>query len=135
MLAAGLMDVRTRRIPNCLVIALAVLACLSAALESGLRSLGWPWALIILGAGILAWKAGIIGAGDVKLAAACLLWFPLEPSAFLMLAALLGGLLALAILVKGLFTGQRPKTVPYGVALGLAGAILLSWRAYFLGSA
>jgi prepilin peptidase CpaA len=145
-------DVRARRIGNAAVVAVLALALLRLLLD---RSAG-PWhahamaALLVLGPGLLAWRAGLLGGGDVKLAAALALLVGADAlPRLLLLTALCGGALALLqllgrhagwlvafglgrLLPAGLAgrlagvlpaaPGAAPPTVPYGVALGLAGA-------------
>lgn len=118
---ACLTDLRDRRIPNALVVALGTMGVGGAALgwAPGLSGLD---AVVGLGLGFLLWLpfhlAGLLGAGDVKLFAAAAAW--LGPHGALdaaLLTALLGGVLAGGILLHE--AGLR------GGALRLA----LAWRA------
>lgn len=145
-------DVRARRIENRAVVAVLALALLRLSLDRSTP----PWhggplaALLVFAPGLLVWRAGLIGGGDVKLAAALALVVGLDAlPRFLLLTALCGGALALFqlltrhagwLLVLGLarllpigLAGRlaaalpvapaaAPPTVPYGVALGSAGA-------------
>ena len=73
-----------------------------------------------------AFYAGMMGGGDVKLAAALALWLsPANTLKFLTLMAIVGGVLTVGILImhrvrKG---PGRPK-IPYGVAIA-AGALFV----------
>ena len=131
---AAIVDVRTFTISNRLNLAVALLApiyWLSAALSP------WPGFAIQLAAGGAvfvvmagAFYAGMMGGGDVKLAAAVSLW--LSPSSivkFLVLTSLAGGVLTLAILVWHRVKRRegRPE-IPYGVAIAFGGLAILTQR-------
>jgi prepilin peptidase CpaA len=95
----------------------------------------WPGIAIQLAAGAAvfvvlaaAFYAGMMGGGDVKLAAALALWFP--PGAtikFLVFMSLAGGLLTLLILVwhRAKQREGRPQ-IPYGVAIAFGGLAILA---------
>jgi prepilin peptidase CpaA len=155
LVVACLTDVRWRRIPNVLVLALALTGfAFSVALEPW-----WPGLLRAVGGlalGFAIWipfhVAGGMGAGDVKLFAAAAAW--LGPSGAwraALVAALAGGVLSLGALMwqrrtrEGVervamslsmmslvplgkvATGQPRKAyLPYGVALA-CGALLAAW--------
>ena len=154
LVIACVSDVRTRRIPNNLIITLALgglvyamttnspLAALERALAGGATGLGL-W--------LPFWLARVLGAGDVKLAAASGVWLGaagiVEAS---LVAAVAGGVLAVWALVRqsGVADGAtrfgtwllasrasrslapeltpREKRVPYGLAIA-AGAALVAW--------
>ena len=131
---AAIVDVRTFTISNRLNLAVALLApiyWLSAALSP------WPGFAIQLAAGGAvfvvmagAFYAGMMGGGDVKLAAAVSLW--LSPSSivkFLVLTSLAGGVLTLAILAWHRVRRRegRPE-IPYGVAIAFGGLAILTQR-------
>ena len=93
---AAWLDAWHRRIPNALVAAVAVLWLATlpghgpAAAIGALATAGG-----VLAAGMLLWRYGWLGGGDVKLAAALALWAGLPHAAGLLLAiALSGGALA-----------------------------------------
>jgi len=73
---------------------------------------------------------GMMGGGDVKMAAAISLWFaPADTLRFLVFMSLAGGLVTLVTMawhkrVKG---EGRPK-VPYGVAIAVGGLLILIQR-------
>ena len=74
----------------------------------------------------VAFYTGMMGGGDVKLAAALALWFsPANTLKFLMLMAIVGGILTVGILVwhRARNGSGRPK-IPYGVAIA-AGALFV----------
>jgi prepilin peptidase CpaA len=130
LIVAAVIDVRTFTISNRLNAAIALgapLYWLSLAMNP------WPGVAIQLAAGGLvflilagAFYAGMMGGGDVKLAAAIALWFP--PGAtvkFLVWMAVAGGVLTLGIVAWhriGRHEG-RPK-IPYGVAIA-SGALFV----------
>jgi prepilin peptidase CpaA len=134
LLVAAVVDVRTFTISNSLNLSVALLAplyWLSIALPL------WPQAAIQLavGAGVLtllagAFYAGLMGGGDVKLAAALALWFsPASTLTFLVLMSLAGGVLTLAVVALHRMRGRtgRPE-IPYGVAIAFGGLAILTQR-------
>jgi prepilin peptidase CpaA len=147
-------DISARRIPNALVLALVIVgACVAATILRAPVGVGGAAAGFALGLALWApfWLLRVLGAGAVKLAAAIGTWLGpagvLEASA---LAALAGGVLALAVLarrrrVAALATGvalwaaalqrgqltkplvnDKADLLPYGVALAV-GAALTGW--------
>jgi prepilin peptidase CpaA len=133
LLAAGI-DVRTYTIPNRLNLLIAVLAPLfwwSIALPL------WPdvairigVALLVFGLLALAFAAGMMGGGDVKLAAAAALWFPpLATVKLLVVMSVAGGVLTLLVLALHRARRRlgRPK-IPYGVAIAAGGWAILAER-------
>src|SRR4051812_21271794 len=104
LIVAAVIDVRTFTISNRLNLTVALLApvyWLSVAMSP------WPGVALQLAAGLTvftilagAFYAGMMGGGDVKLAAALALWFPpLVTVKFLVLMSLAGGALTLVVLV------------------------------------
>lgn len=134
LLIAAAIDVRTFTISNKLVIAVALLAPVFW-WASGLPL--WPdaalrvaIAIAVFGALAAAFYLGAMGGGDVKLAAALVLWFP--PAAtvlFLVLMSIAGGVLTLAVLIAHKFRHRegRPE-IPYGVAIAFGGLWLVAQR-------
>jgi prepilin peptidase CpaA len=134
LVAAAVIDVRTFTISNRLVVAVAVLAPVywwSAGVPL------WPDAAIQLAVALgvfvllaLAFYAGMMGGGDVKLAAALALWFsPASTLRFLVFMSIAGGLLTLALLAAHRLRRRpgRPE-IPYGVAIAIAALIILTQR-------
>jgi prepilin peptidase CpaA len=127
LLIAAYTDIRSRKIANWLVLAVAAGAPMFW-IASGVAL--WPGVALQIGmtlgtfavlAGLFALRA--MGGGDVKLLSALALWF--EPTQFLRLLiimALLGGLLTI---VLGAWHVARRQThrlaIPYGVAISAAG--------------
>ena len=154
LMAVARSDLIARRVPNALVVALLVGGCTAATIGL-LGDVGPLRALTGAALGFAAWLPfwllRLLGAGDVKLATAIGAWLGpwgvLEAS---LLAALAGGVLALAVvarrrrlgalasgfalwvaalrrgeLTKPLVDG-RAELLPYGVALAV-GATLTGW--------
>ena len=134
LVIAAVIDVRTFTISNRLNLSVALLAPLfwwSAALPL------WPNVAtqVAVAGGVFvllaaAFYAGVMGGGDVKLAAALALWFsPASTIKFLVVMSLAGGVLTL--LVVGWHRAQkrqgRPE-IPYGVAIAFGGLAILAQR-------
>lgn len=134
LVLAAVIDVRTFTISNRLNLAVAAMAPLYW-MAAGLDL--WPGAAVQLAAGATvfalfaaAFFAGMMGGGDVKLAAALALWFP--PGAtvkFLVWMSVAGGVLTIVVLALHRWRGGegRPK-VPYGVAIAFGGLAILTQR-------
>jgi prepilin peptidase CpaA len=134
LVVAAVIDVRTFTISNRLNLAVA----LSAPLYWLSISMSpWPDMAIQLAAGGIvfailagAFYAGMMGGGDVKLAAALALWFsPAGTLKFLVLMSLAGGVLTLVILAWHRLQRRvgRPE-IPYGVAIAFGGLAILTQR-------
>lgn len=142
LVVAAVIDVKTYTISNGLNAAVALLAPLYW------WSIGlplWPDAAIqaaVAGGVFLALAAtfymGMMGGGDVKLAAAIALWFqPITTLKFLVVMSLAGGLLTLIVLAIHKKRGKprldedgnpvRPE-VPYGVAIAVGALWILAQR-------
>ena len=134
LVVAAVIDFRTFTISNRLNLTVALLApvyWLSIALSP------WPGVAIQVGAGAAvflvmagAFYAGMMGGGDVKLAAALALWFPPAGTVkVLVLTSLAGGVLTLLILAwhRARKCEGRPK-IPYGVAIAFGGLAILTQR-------
>jgi prepilin peptidase CpaA len=132
LIVAAVIDVRTFTISNRLNLAVALSApayWLSVALAP------WPGMAVQLAAGGIvflvlagAFYAGMMGGGDVKLAAALALWLP--PAGilkFLALMSIAGGVLTIAILAWHRIRRceGRPE-IPYGVAIAVGGLATLA---------
>jgi prepilin peptidase CpaA len=153
---AGVTDVRSRRVPNGLVVALAVVGWAWSVVQHGPVT-GTLAALSSGGVGLLlwlpCWLLGMLGAGDVKLFGAGSLWLPL-PLVWraAVLAALLGGVLAAVALGRrgvppaasppsgataalppsGETAAVPPVTLPYAVPMAVA-LLVAWWRPVWLG--
>ena len=134
LIVAAVIDVRTFTISNRLNLAVALLAPVywaSVALSP------WPGIAVQIAAAATvfallaaAFYAGMMGGGDVKLAAALALWFPpLFTVKFLVLMSLAGGVLTLLLLAwhRAHKREGRPE-IPYGVAIAFGGLAILAQR-------
>ncbi len=145
LLFAAYHDVTSYRIPNWL--SLAILADFFFAVAVGpldITAMGWHLsagaALLAVGAGLFA--VGALGGGDAKLLAASGTWFGwggLAP--FLIAVALLGGALAIAVLLlrriplpeslsdKAWISRLHSpdQGVPYGVSIALGGCVMAGY--------
>ncbi len=138
MLYATVSDLRRKRIPNWLIIALAV-AYLPLALTAGYAPLqiaiDTGVAALVFAAGLFCFAKGWIGGGDVKLAAVSAMWLGAGLAMpYVILTALFGGAFTLATLL-GLRllarAGQSGTTVREGglpYAPGMACAALLLFQ-------
>jgi len=157
LLVVGCMsDLRTRKIPNELVVVILTTGWLFALYSPDvIRALGMSLAGTLVGFAIWIpfYLAGAIGAGDVKFFAAAAAW--LGPGATwraALIAAVVGGILAVAFLVlekrlgvvlrrmalaassgslagvadQSGVPGTRRRPLPYGVALAI-GALVAAW--------
>ncbi|MFO0997842.1 MAG: prepilin peptidase [Alphaproteobacteria bacterium] len=146
LLAAAAFDVWRFEIPNSISVAL-VLAFVGVAL-AGPATVDWAShggaAALVFVVGLVLFRFGIAGGGDVKLMAAIALWagLPLLPI-YLVGVALFGGLLSLALLsvravvrapalarcvparVAGWPIITNRQYIPYAVAISGAGLLLL----------
>ncbi len=134
LLAAAVIDVRTYTIPNRLNLVIALLAPLfwwSVGLEL------WPDVALRVGVAIglfgllaAAFAAGMMGGGDVKLAAALALWFPpLATLKLLVVMSLAGGVLTAVMLLRHRLKRSEGKVMsPYGVAIAVGGWAILAER-------
>src|SRR6476469_4068394 len=134
LVIAAVIDVRTFTISNRLNLTVALLAplyWLSVALSP------WPGVAVQLAAAATvfvllagAFYAGMMGGGDVKLAAALALWFPPAGTIkFMVLMSLAGGVLTLVILtLHRLHRREGRPEIPYGVAIAFCGLAILAQR-------
>jgi len=134
LVIAAVIDARTFTISNRLNLTVALLAplyWLSVALSP------WPGVAIQLAAGAAvfailagAFYAGMMGGGDVKLAAALALWFPPGITVkFLVLMSIAGGVLTIGLMAwhRAKKREGRPE-IPYGVAIACGGLAILAQR-------
>ena len=143
LVVAAVIDVRTFTISNRLNATVALLAPLywwSISLPF------WPDAAIQIGVAAAVFAAlaltfylGMMGGGDVKLAAALALWFsPGSTVRFLVIMSIAGGLLTVVVLILHRMkpgqiknsdgeTDKKPE-VPYGVAIAIGALWILAQR-------
>jgi len=144
-------DVKTFRIPNVLVGAVALLGVTRLIVNGdpsvALYTVGASAVLLIFGF-VLFWQ-GFAGGGDAKLlTASALLVGSHDLFSFLMFMSICGAVLSLAVLVTQWSLSRQsvvvtspdqpqPKTklyVPYGVAIASAGGVTLLFQSPFLAS-
>ena len=156
---AALFDVRYRRIPHALVAVIAIL-WLATVPELGPSAAAAALATAggVLVAGIVVWRCGWLGGGDVKLIAALGLWAgPDQVAGLLLTVALSGGALALLALMRARILqmplcvivqfhaarlapvalrlpawspAESVRSLPYGVAVACGGAWLVHRLAF-----
>jgi prepilin peptidase CpaA len=135
-------DVKTFRIPNALVAAVAILGItrlvVNGDLIVGLHTI--TASIIVLVVGLVLFWQGFIGGGDAKLiTAAALLVGYHNLYSFLALICLCGLLVSLAVLATRYLSrspGPQPKArlvVPYGVAIAGGGIVTLLFQPSLLG--
>ncbi|MDR6113499.1 prepilin peptidase CpaA [Sphingomonas sp. SORGH_AS789] len=136
LVAAGIEDARTREIADRKNAAIALLAPLWW-WASGLSV--WPDIVVQLAvAGFVfllfaqAFRVGMMGGGDVKMIAALALWLPLQPLfRMLLIMSIAGGAVTFAMILDHRWRRRRqggaarPIEVPYGVAIAVAGLMIL----------
>jgi prepilin peptidase CpaA len=134
LVVAAVIDVRTFTISNRLNLAVALMAPLywwAANLPL------WPdigqqiiAAVLVFALLAVAFYAGMMGGGDVKLAAALALWFSVKSTVtFLIFMSITGGLLTLVVVALHRIRKKDGKPqIPYGVAIALGGLIILIQR-------
>jgi prepilin peptidase CpaA len=134
LVVAAVIDVRTFTISNRLNLGVALMAPLywwSAHLPL------WPdiGIQVAIAAGVfalfaVAFYAGMMGGGDVKLAAALVLWFsPLSTLRFLVLMSIAGGVLTLVVVgIHRMKKKPGKPEIPYGVAIAFGGLAILIQR-------
>ena len=130
-------DFRHYVIPNRLNLAIAALY-VPYALVAPSADPVWSLAVavVVLGLGIVAFGLGWFGGGDVKLLAAVSLWAgPTHLSLLLLVTAIAGGVVALAVLCRPLVqrlsagpaaTLTVSRDVPYGIAISVGGIAVAS---------
>lgn len=128
-------DVRTRRLPNWLALALLVTGIAYAYVSTGSwaeTGMHAAHAGIALLAGMALFAAGFLGGGDVKFYAGLASWFPLSQGTNLLIwVAMLGGAFTLLWLI---IKSVRPKNTaaqdpvfakfPYGLAIAAGGIVM-----------
>ncbi len=115
-------DIRFRRISNPLVAGLLVCAVALGFLVNGRPALYAP--LLILAVGFVLFCLRVAGGGDVKvMAALAVALTPAQAADFVLLTALLGGVVAVAGMLLS-YSRIRQQGVPYGVAIAAAFLLL-----------
>jgi prepilin peptidase CpaA len=133
-------DVKTLRIPNALVIAVAILGLIRLVVIGDLTVALYTItasSFVFIAAFLLFWR-GLLGGGDAKLITATALLVGYHNLfSFLVLISLCGILVTLAVLATHRSTPEsQPKArlaVPYGVAIAGGGIVTLLFQPSFLG--
>lgn len=127
---------------------------LSWAIGMELSTIAWNWGLaaLVLVCGIGFFSVGLMGGGDVKLAAATSLWLGWEHTLpYLIMASFMGGVLTILIVLARAWSlpaslynvewiarlHDKDKGVPYGIALGPAAVMVYPdtpWMQYVFDS-
>lgn len=130
--ASCVTDIRSRRIPNVLILVGLLVGLFSQAQSGGLAGLGFGFlgalvALVVLGPGF---AAGRMGGGDVKLAMVCGTFLGWRGALHvILLGAVAHGVLALifALLRRRVTEGASPaldlKKVPHAIGFTVAGVL------------
>ena len=134
LLAAAVGDWRTRTIPNWLNAAIA-LGAIPYWWAMGLSL--WPDVALQIAVAFgvlllffLAFQLGQMGGGDVKMLFALALWLPpMDVFQLIMIMAIAGGVLTIAMLIphRMLKSAGNPE-IPYGIAIAFAGLWLIGER-------
>jgi prepilin peptidase CpaA len=131
-------DVKTFRIPNLLVAAVAILGLFRLIMiadpSAALYTVGASAGILIVGF-VLFWQ-GFLGGGDAKLVtAAALLVGYHDLLSFLFFMGICGACVSAAILVTHWSSRANTKLyVPYGVAIAAAGAVTLFFQSPLVSS-
>jgi prepilin peptidase CpaA len=144
VLFAAISDLYSMTISNRIsLVLIAGFAVLSLAIGMDFETIGWNVALagLVLVIGFTLFAFGWVGGGDVKLMSVVTLWLGFGHTLeFMMITALLGGLLTIMLLVTRQFAlpvqlmqfnwisrlHSRNEGVPYGVAMGPAALMVYS---------
>ena len=118
-------DISRRIIPNILCLAVAVLGVIWVIYDNPQRLLySLIGGVLFLYGGLALHKKGILGGGDIKLAAALVVWLsPIEIGRFVLTTMIAGGLVGVFYLAMGFVRRLRDKSapaassVPYALAL------------------
>ena len=139
--AAAAVDVWRRQVPNTAVLAVALSGIGAFAMTGNWELLWQPLlvAIAIIAVGVPLFARQWAGGGDIKLLAACALWFDLSSGWKLLVAiAIAGGIETLTVLGlrrlpwsegarKRALLLRRGGDIPYGVAIALGVALMAYW--------
>lgn len=137
LIVGAIGDIRHRRLPNWLALALLVLGLAFGFASGGFAALGWhaAHAGVALLVGMALFATGVIGGGDAKVYAGAAAYFPLSAGLQMLLwVTLTGGVLVLSwLVIRRLMSADKSDRdtiyakFPYGVAIAV-GAIGLAWN-------
>ena len=136
LLVGAIGDIRDRRLPNWLALALLLLGLPHAYYLGGLGMTGWHFAhalnAMLFGAGIFA--AGIMGGGDAKFCAGLAAFFPLSEGLNLLLWVSIAGIISILswMVLRRVLPLKKPEDgslhakFPYGVSIAISG-VFVAW--------
>lgn len=136
LLVGAIGDIRDRRLPNWLALALLLLGLPHAYYLGGLGMTGWHFAhaliAVVFGAGIFA--AGIMGGGDAKFCAGLAAFFPLSEGLNLLLWVSIAGIISILswMVLRRVLPLKKPEDgslhakFPYGVSIAISG-VFVAW--------
>ena len=136
LLVGAIGDIRDRRLPNWLALALLLLGLPHAYYLGGLGMTGWHFAhafiAMVVGAGIFA--AGIMGGGDAKFCAGLAAFFPLSEGLNLLLWVSIAGIISILswMVLRRVLPLKKPEDgslhakFPYGVSIAISG-VFVAW--------
>ena len=133
-IAAGYSDVRSFRIPNLLVGAVALLAIVRLIVigNPSIAVYTVSASTIILVTGFALFSQGFVGGGDAKLlTAAALLVGYNDLFSFLVFMSICGAFIALAAFITNRRQNAKALYIPYGVAIATAGSVTLLFQPPF----
>jgi prepilin peptidase CpaA len=131
LIVAAYSDVKSFRIPNLLVAAVALLGVTRLIMigDPGVACYTVGASAILLIAGFLLFCRGFIGGGDAKLiTAAALLVGYQDLFSFLIFMCICGALISIAALVTRWRQKAKTLYIPYGVAIATAGSVTLLFQ-------
>lgn len=138
LLVAALEDLWRLQIEDWLSAGVALGAFVAVAVGGPVGSL-WQnllLSLVVLGVGMILFQRGWMGGGDIKLLAACSLWFDLDQGWKMLVAvAIAGGLETLLVMLlralpwppslrNRFLVLKRGEDIPYGVAIAAGVALI-----------
>ena len=141
LLLAAVEDGWRMEISNWTSAAIAIGAFVAVALDGPVTGI-WQNVLLFAGmlaVGTIAFDRGWMGGGDIKLLAACILWFDLSSGWKLLVAiAIAGGIETLIIMGlrrlrwpdrtrQQVLLLRRGEGIPYGIAIALGVALMAYW--------
>jgi prepilin peptidase CpaA len=132
-LLGAFLDLRSRRIPNVLSVALAISGISATWLIGGAAAAGSAFLhlLIALVIGMVLYALKMWGGGDAKFYAGTAAWFTLDDLPRLFLSISLAGLVLLTVwfgsrrLARRGAPSDRGGELPYGVAIAAGGLVIL----------
>jgi len=136
LLVGAIGDIRDRRLPNWLSLALLLLGLPHAYYLGGLGMTGWHFAhaliAMVVGAGIFA--AGIMGGGDAKFYVGFAAFFPLSEGLNLLLWVSIAGIISILswMVLRRVLPLKKPEDgslhakFPYGVSIAIGG-VFVAW--------